>query len=126
DPVRGLRDALLGVLLPTVEVAVAGAVSVARVKDAGPIQPGIPAPALPDIHLLTYGMITGALSVAVIIMVQGAGVAEATRPGQPGRHRSTATSSLTVPAASRRGQMTQRNDHRPADSQIEVRSSNRR
>jgi hypothetical protein len=49
---------LLAVLLPTVVVAIAGADSVARVKDSGPIQPGIPAPALPDIHLLTYGMTT--------------------------------------------------------------------
>lgn len=75
---------LLAVVIPTVVVALAGADSVARVKDSGPIQPGVPAPALPDIHLLTYGMITGALAVAVIIMVQGAGVAEAARPGQPG------------------------------------------
>jgi hypothetical protein len=162
---------LLTVVLPTVVVALAGADSVARVKDSGPIQPGIPAPALPDIHLLTYGIITGALAVAVIIMVQGAGVAEAARPAGPGRHRSTATSlpraSATppprprcsasqptapiwrgrrgspavptqrqrmaigligepVPAASRRGAMTQRNDQRPADSQIAIRSSNRR
>ncbi len=48
----------------------------ARVRDTGHIQPGIPIPALPDFSLLSYGMISGALAVAAIIMVQGAGVSE--------------------------------------------------
>jgi sulfate permease, SulP family len=75
---------LLAVILPTAAVAIIGAKSVARVKNTGHIQPGIPAPALPDFHLLSYGMITGALAVAVIIIVQGAGVSEAARSKKPG------------------------------------------
>ena len=75
---------LLAVIIPTAVLAAAGANSVARVKDAGRIQPGMPLPALPDFHLFSYGMITGALAVAVIIVVQGAGVSEAARAAEPG------------------------------------------
>ena len=67
---------LLAVVIPTIVVAVAGADNVRRVKDIGRIQPGIPAPTLPDFGVLSYGMITGALAVAAIIIVQGAGVSE--------------------------------------------------
>jgi sulfate permease, SulP family len=75
---------LVAVIIPTAVVAATGANSVARVKDAGRIQPGIPVPALPEFHLLSYGMITGALAVAAIIVVQGAGVSEAARGKEPG------------------------------------------
>lgn len=75
---------LLAVIAPTVVVAAVGADSVARVKDAGRIKPGIPVPALPDFHLLSSGMITGALAVAAIIVVQGAGVSEAARTQKAG------------------------------------------
>lgn len=34
-------------------------------------------PHLPDVRLLSFGMVTGALAIAAIILVQGAGVAEA-------------------------------------------------
>jgi len=67
---------LLAVVIPTIVVAAAGADNVRRVKDIGRIQPGIPAPTLPDFGVLSYGMITGALAVAAIIIVQGAGVSE--------------------------------------------------
>jgi len=67
---------LLAVVVPTIVVAAVGADSVRRVKDIGHIQPGIPLPKLPDFGVLSYGMITGALAVAAIIVVQGAGVSE--------------------------------------------------
>jgi len=82
---------LLAVIIPTALVAAVGATSVARVKDEGRLQAGIPVPALPDFHLLSYGMITGALAVAAIVVVQGAGVSEAARPRSQARRRSTAT-----------------------------------
>ena len=75
---------LLAVVIPTAVVAASGADSVARVKDAGRIQPGIPVTALPDFHLLSQGMLTGALAVAAIIVVQGAGVSEVARAKEPG------------------------------------------
>lgn len=75
---------VLAVIVPTAVVAAVGAASVARVKDRGTIPSGIPAPALPDFHLFTSGMVSGALAVAVIILVQGAGVSEVARPGELG------------------------------------------
>jgi SulP family sulfate permease len=67
---------LLAVVVPTIVVAAASADSVGRVRDIGHIQPGIPLPGLPDFGVLSYGMITGALAVTAIIVVQGAGVSE--------------------------------------------------
>lgn len=74
---------LLAVIMPTAVVTAVGASRVARVKDTGRIQPGMSAPALPDSHLFTSGMITGVLAVAVIVVDQGAGVSEAVRTDQP-------------------------------------------
>jgi SulP family sulfate permease len=71
-----LAGSLMAIVLPTVAVFAAGASSVARVKDVGHIQPGIPVPQLPDFHDFSFGLVTGALAVAVIIVVQGAGVGE--------------------------------------------------
>jgi sulfate permease, SulP family len=67
---------LAALVIPTVTVALAGAGSVARVADAGPIPGGLPLPHLPDLGRLSFGLVTGALAVAVIVLVQGAGVAE--------------------------------------------------
>lgn len=81
---------LLAVVIPTVVVAASGAAGVARVRDSGRIQPGIPLPELPDFRQLSYGMITGALAVTAIIIVQGAGISETvpTRaPPSPGGSR---------------------------------------
>lgn len=58
--------------------------SVAAVDDAGPIPTGLPASALPDFGLLSFDLVTGALAVAIIVLVQGAGVAESA-PNPDGR-----------------------------------------
>ncbi len=68
---------LIALLIPTVVVVLAGADSVARVGDAGDIPGGIPIPQLPNFHFLSFSLVTGALAIAAIILVQGAGVAEA-------------------------------------------------
>ncbi len=68
---------LIALLIPTVVVVLAGADSVARVGDAGAIPGGIPIPRLPNFHFLSFSLVTGALAIAAIILVQGAGVAEA-------------------------------------------------
>jgi sulfate permease, SulP family len=70
-------SALVALVVPTVAVAIAGADSVTRVEDAGEIPSGIPLPQLPDLSMLSLPLITGALSVAAIVLVQGSGVAEA-------------------------------------------------
>jgi sulfate permease, SulP family len=75
--------ALIALVIPTVVVALAGADSVARVGDQGDIPRGIPLPHLPDIRLLSASLVTGALAIAAIVLVQGAGVAEAApNPGE--------------------------------------------
>jgi SulP family sulfate permease len=78
-------SALVGLIIPTAAVALAGAASVARVGDAGDIPPGIPLPRLPDFGLVSLSLVTGALAVAAIVFVQGAGVAAAAPnpDGQP-------------------------------------------
>ena len=70
-------SALIALVIPTVVVSLAGAGSVARVGDAGEIPRGIPLPHLPDFRLFSFSLVTGALAVAAIVLVQGAGVAEA-------------------------------------------------
>jgi SulP family sulfate permease len=76
-------SALIALVIPTVVVALAGADSVARVGDQGDIPRGIPLPHLPDIRLISASLVTGALAIAAIVLVQGAGVAEAApNPGE--------------------------------------------
>lgn len=69
--------ALVALVIPTVVVILAGADSVARVGDVGMIPRGVPLPRLPDLGLFSFSLVTGALAVSVIVLVQGAGVAEA-------------------------------------------------
>lgn len=70
-------SALIALLIPTIIVAWVGAQSVGRVGDAGEIPRGVPLPQLPEFRLLSVGLVTGALAIAAIILVQGAGVSEA-------------------------------------------------
>lgn len=73
---------LIALVIPTLVVVLAGADTVVRVGDQGDLPPGIPLPALPDVRLLSFSMVTGALAIAAIVLVQGAGVAEsAPNPG---------------------------------------------
>jgi sulfate permease, SulP family len=73
----GTVSALVALVVPTVAVVIAGADSVTRVEDAGEIPRGVPSPQLPDLSLLSLPLITGALAVAAIVLIQGSGVAEA-------------------------------------------------
>ncbi len=79
-------SALVALVVPTAVVALAGADSVALVGDVGNVPAGVPLPHLPDFGLLSVKLVTGALAVAVIVFVQGAGVAEAA-PNEDGRPR---------------------------------------
>lgn len=80
---------LMALLIPTVTVALAGVSGVPKVGDLGDIPAGLPVPRLPEFRLLSFGLVTGALAIAAIVLVQGAGVSEAVpneggaaRPGQ--------------------------------------------
>ncbi len=75
---------LVTLVIPTLTVTLAGAASVARVTSLGKITPGIPVPRLPDFHLLSFGMVSGALAIAAIIIVQGAGVSQSLLGDSPG------------------------------------------
>jgi sulfate permease, SulP family len=72
-----VAGALIALAIPTIVVVLAGADSVARVGDVGEIPRGIPLPHVPDFRLFSFSLVTGALAVAAIVLVQGAGVAEA-------------------------------------------------
>jgi sulfate permease, SulP family len=68
---------LVALLVPTVVVILTGVPGVATVSDLGPIPQGLPSPHLPALAALTPSVISSALAVAAIVVVQGAGVAEA-------------------------------------------------
>ena len=46
------------------------------VSDVGQIPSGVPTPHLPDFGLVSFDLVTGALAIAIIVLVQGAGVSE--------------------------------------------------
>ncbi len=68
--------ALAAIVVPTAVVQLTGAGSVALVSDAGDIPSGVPLPALPELSLVSLELVAAAFSIAVIILVQGTGVAE--------------------------------------------------
>jgi sulfate permease, SulP family len=70
-------SALVALVIPTAVVVLAGLDSVGRVGDQGEIPGGIPIPHLPDFRFLSFSLVTGAFAIAAIVLVQGAGVAEA-------------------------------------------------
>ena len=76
--------ALVALIVPTLAVVIAGADSVARVDDQGAIPRQIPLPALPDFSLISFDLVVNALAIAVIVLVQGAGVSESA-PNADGR-----------------------------------------
>ena len=68
--------ALLALVVPTAVLVVAGNDVVQRVDDIGEIPSGLPLPALPALDQLSFDLVVGALAIAVIVLVQGAGVRE--------------------------------------------------
>jgi SulP family sulfate permease len=68
---------VVALVIPSV-LAVLALPSVATVADLGDIPTGIPLPSLPPLSLFfSASVLTGAVVIAVIVLVQGAGVAEA-------------------------------------------------
>jgi SulP family sulfate permease len=70
-------SALLALVVPSVVVALADRLDVALVSDGGAFPRGLPVPALPDVEHLSVSLLSGAIAVAVLVLVQGAGVSEA-------------------------------------------------
>jgi SulP family sulfate permease len=78
---------LVAIIVPSALAALLHLDSVAIVKDVGEIPGGIPAPHLPSLSNVSFGVLTGALAVGVIILVQGAGVSQSV-PNPDGSRRS--------------------------------------
>jgi sulfate permease, SulP family len=68
--------ALVALLIPSVIAVLAGLEKVATVSDSGTIPTGLPIPALPSLSAFTPNLLVGAAAVAIIVLVQGSGVAE--------------------------------------------------
>jgi SulP family sulfate permease len=63
---------LAAIVVPSVLVAALGLESIRVVQDVGEIPRGLPTPFLPSLSAISGDVLTGALAVAVIILVQGA------------------------------------------------------
>lgn len=72
----GQFSSLVALVVPALVVALFDMDSVALVRDVSPIPRGIPVPALPDFSLFTPSLMGSAMAVAVVILVQGAGVGQ--------------------------------------------------
>ncbi|MFD2792210.1 SulP family inorganic anion transporter [Promicromonospora vindobonensis] len=81
-------SSLIALLIPTVGVVVLGATSVASVDDTGAVPRGLPGLGLPDLTLFSTELVGGAAAVAALVLIQGAGVAEAV-PNTDGSRSST-------------------------------------
>ena len=89
-----LYASLVALIVPTVLVVALGWDSVSRVSDIATIPTGFPIPGLPDLTVLSPALLSGALTVAVIVLVQGAGVAESAP--NPDGSRSSANQDFTA------------------------------
>ncbi|WP_251153200.1 SulP family inorganic anion transporter [Cellulosimicrobium sp. Marseille-Q4280] len=76
--------AVVALVVTAVGVWALQAGSVELVADSGAIPVGLPAPAVPQLGLISTDVVVGALAVAAIVLVQGAGVAESV-PNPGGR-----------------------------------------
>ncbi|TLG15723.1 SulP family inorganic anion transporter [Nocardia cyriacigeorgica] len=80
-----LFGSLAALVVPTLLVVVFDWDSVARVSDVGAIPTGFPLPGVPDLTVFSPGLISGAAAVTIIVLVQGAGVAQSV-PNPDGSH----------------------------------------
>lgn len=69
-------SSVIALVLPSLLVALLGWDEVQRVVDASPIPRGLPALTLPNLALITPGLLLAAFALAVVIAVQGAGVSQ--------------------------------------------------
>ena len=80
----GAFGRLVAIAVPSVIVAVAGLETVQVVRAVGEITGEVPAPELPELLRFGPAVITGALSVALVVLVQGVGVGQSA-PNPEGR-----------------------------------------
>ncbi|HYI23715.1 MAG TPA: SulP family inorganic anion transporter [Candidatus Limnocylindrales bacterium] len=75
---------LVALAIPTAVVLLLNVVSIEQVSDLGAIPTGFPLPQVPDLSVFSLELVIGALTVAAIVLIQGAGVAESA-PNPDGR-----------------------------------------
>jgi SulP family sulfate permease len=89
---------LAAIIVPSVLALLFHLDSVQIVRDVGEIPGGIPTPHIPSFSSFSFDVITGALAVAVIILVQGAGVSQSV-PNPDGSRRSASRDFIAQGAA---------------------------
>ncbi|HSJ86400.1 MAG TPA: SulP family inorganic anion transporter [Anaerolineales bacterium] len=94
----GNLGTLVALIIPSLLVGLMQWDSVQTVQDVGEILRGFPKISLPSFSDLSPGMITGALAVALIIIVQGAGVSQSV-PNPDGTRRSVSRDIIAQGAA---------------------------
>ena len=67
---------LIALAVPTAAVLLLGGVSIKQVSDISAIPTGFPLAQLPNLSVFSIELVIGALTVAAIVLIQGAGVAE--------------------------------------------------
>lgn len=72
----GTVGRLIAIAVPSLLVMLLQLDSVKIVREVGEIPRGVPMPVLPSVSGVTFELVTGALAVAAIILVQGAGVSQ--------------------------------------------------
>ncbi|HEU4698434.1 MAG TPA: SulP family inorganic anion transporter [Gemmatimonadales bacterium] len=72
----GAFGRLIAIAVPSAIVALAGLASVRVVSDVGAIPRSVPWPELPELVRFAPAVITGALSLALVVLVQGVGVSQ--------------------------------------------------
>jgi SulP family sulfate permease len=77
---------LLAIVVPSMLVVLLDLGSVQIVRDVGEIPGDIPTPVLPSFFEITFNVVSGALAIAAIILVQGAGVSQSV-PNPDGSRR---------------------------------------
>jgi sulfate permease, SulP family len=89
---------LAAIVIPSLLVLLFRLGDVQVVRDVGTIPSGIPMPHLPSLSGMSADVVTGALAVAVIILVQGAGVSQSV-PNPDGSRRSMSRDFIAQGAA---------------------------
>ena len=89
---------LVAIIVPSLLVFIFKLNTVEVVKNVGEIPEGIPLPHLPVLSAVSLDVVTGALAVAVIILVQGAGVSQSV-PNPDGSRRSLSRDFIAQGAA---------------------------
>src|SRR5690606_25068861 len=77
---------LVAIIVPSVVVAAAGLGDIQVVRDFGDIPSGVPAPYIPSLDDVRLGVVSGAFSLALVVLVQGAGVSQSV-PNPGGERR---------------------------------------